>query len=174
MYEGTQSLPRVWRTWVVANIAGELIGFGLAAAAGAMVALALQQTEGGFALALGAFGVIVLGTLEGGVLGFAQWLALRRWLPALRPSAWVTATILGAIFAWAVGMVVSFLGIGLVQPDTPLAVIALIGAATGLAIGATVASVTGLALVWLLSRPQELRRLRHHELRAGELAQRAP
>jgi hypothetical protein len=207
---------------VFANIAGELIGFGLAAAAGALVALALQQAEGVFALALGAFGVIVLGTLEGGVLGFAQWLALRRWLPALRPTAWVTATILGAVFAWAagmaagtmmgsgavftegaespagmvagaalvgigagallssvqwlvlrrvvaragwwipahglawaVGMVVSFLGIGLVQPDTPLAVIALIGAATGLAMGATVASVTGLALVWLLSRPQD-------------------
>jgi hypothetical protein len=204
---------------VLANISGELLGFGLAAAAGALVALALQRVEGGFAIALGVFGVIVLGTLEGGVLGFTQWLALRCWLPALRPTTWVAATILGAIIAWAAGMaagtlmgsgaaftegsespagivvgaalvgigagvllsttqwlvlrpvlagagwwipahavgwaagmVVSFWGIGLVQPDTPLAMIALIGAATGLAMGATVASVTGLALVWLLAR----------------------
>jgi hypothetical protein len=52
-------------------------------------------------------------------------------------------------------MVVSFLGIGLVQPDTPLALVALIGAATGLAMGATVAAVPGLALVWMLSRAQD-------------------
>jgi hypothetical protein len=218
----THSLPRVWLRWVLANIAGELVGFGLAAAAGALVALGLRQVEGGLAIALGVLGVIVLGTLEGGVLGVAQWLALRRWLPTLWPTAWITATILGAILAWAAGMaagtlmgsgaaftegtespagivagaalvgigagallsstqwlvlrtvlaragwwipahaagwaagmVVSFLGIGLVQQDTPLAAIALIGAATGLAMGVTVAAVTGLALVWLFSSAQD-------------------
>lgn len=208
----------IWLRWLVANIAGELVGFGLAAAAGALVASAMQRTEGGAAIVLGVSGVLLLGTLEGTVLGFAQWRALRHWLPGLGARAWLLATVGGAIvawgagmaggtwmgsgavfaeapedpatialgaagvgivagcllsstqwlvlrrvlahagywvpahaLAWAVGMIVSFVGMGLIQGSMPLALIALIGAATGLAMGASVAALTGLALVWLLS-----------------------
>src|SRR6185503_10513746 len=94
-------------------------------------------------------GAGLVGIGAGALLSSVQWLVLRRVLA--RAGWWIPAHAV----AWAVGMVVSFLGIGLVQAETPLALIALIGAATGLAMGATVAAITGLALVWLLSRAQD-------------------
>jgi hypothetical protein len=45
-----------------------------------------------------------LGSIEGSVLGYAQWFALRHWLPGLGRESWLLATIGGAIVAWGAGM----------------------------------------------------------------------
>jgi hypothetical protein len=48
--------------------------------------------------------MIAAGALEGAIVGFAQWLVLRRRLRRLNRGEWVTATAVGALVAWAVGM----------------------------------------------------------------------
>ena len=98
----------LWRRWVLANTAGEVVGLGGTAALGAALILGLGMTAGVVA-ALAAAGVMIFaGTLlEGVVVGTAQWLALRGTLPALPRRSWVGATALGAGVAWTLGMVPS-------------------------------------------------------------------
>jgi hypothetical protein len=86
----------------------------------------------------------LMGLVLGPILGFAQWLALRRFVA---PAAlWMPANAL----AWGFGMVVIFAGIdpataGGFGPGTVM-----ILAATLLCAGAVVGAVHGLALVWLV------------------------
>jgi hypothetical protein len=134
---------------MVATIIGAIAAWAAGMAAGTMMGSGAVFTEAAESPAGIVAGAALVGIGAGALLSSTQWLVLRRVLAGA--GWWIPAHAV----AWAVGMVVSFVGIGLVQPDTPLALIALIGAATGLAMGATVASVTGLALVWLLSRAQD-------------------
>jgi hypothetical protein len=53
--------------------------------------------------------MIAAGTLEGVIVGFAQWLVLRRRLRRLSRREWITATSIGALLAWAIGMAPSTL-----------------------------------------------------------------
>src|SRR6266540_4176797 len=53
--------------------------------------------------------MIAAGTLEGVIVGFAQWLVLRRRLRRLSRWEWITATTIGAFLAWAIGMAPSTL-----------------------------------------------------------------
>lgn len=48
--------------------------------------------------------MVAAGAVEGAVLGTAQALVLRSYLPALELRAWVGRTALGAVIAWAIGM----------------------------------------------------------------------
>jgi hypothetical protein len=47
--------------------------------------------------------MIAAGTLEGVIVGFAQWLVLRRRLRRLSRREWITATAIGAFTAWVIG-----------------------------------------------------------------------
>jgi len=100
----------LYRRWVVACTAGELIGFGGIPVLGAALALALTQSlpPGGRSIVL--YVVAVAGGLgEGAVLALFQYHVLGLLLPALRKRAWVMATAGAAALAWACGMLAPLL-----------------------------------------------------------------
>lgn len=101
----------LWLRWVVATAMGEFVGFAVPAAVGAAAAWAIGRMGGSFiALAMLNIMVMVLaGVVEGGVLGFAQWLVLRRYIQDMARREWVVATALAAGVAWAIGMLPSTL-----------------------------------------------------------------
>jgi len=96
-----------WSRWALANLLGELLGLGIVGVVGYGAVQAFGEPTSathviGFAvLAVG------LGAMEGGIVGYAQHVVLRRRLPQLR--GWVRATVLGAVIAWALGMLPSTL-----------------------------------------------------------------
>jgi len=96
-----------WSSWVIANAFGELVGLGVVFACG----FALFRFGGEPRTFLGALLYVVvaalLGAFEGAVVGWAQWRVLRDLFPALGRRAWVAATMVGAVVAWAMGMVPS-------------------------------------------------------------------
>jgi hypothetical protein len=97
---------RLWGRWVAANAWSELLGLGGSAA----LAIVLLGSDGSGAVAIvvSAGLLVVLGTLlEGGLVGMAQWLVLRRARARLRATAWVGATAAGACVAWTLGMIPS-------------------------------------------------------------------
>lgn len=105
-----------WRRWVVANALGELVGLGAVAAIGFFLFQSLGEPTS-FAQALAFAAVFIpLGALEGVVLGLAQRQVLRTLLPSVR--GWVLATVLGAMLAWAVGLVPSSVA-NLLQSGSP-------------------------------------------------------
>jgi hypothetical protein len=93
----------------LANSAAETVGLGAAFGIGSLLFPYLNAP--GILVALVTVAVAVLaGTIiEGTVVGTAQWLVLRRPLPAMRWRAWVMATALGAFVAWTLGMLPSTL-----------------------------------------------------------------
>jgi hypothetical protein len=99
----------LWLRWVLANSAAETVGLGAAFGIGSLLFPYLNAP--GILVALVTVAVAVLaGTIiEGTVVGTAQWLVLRRPLPAMRWRAWVMATALGAFVAWTLGMLPSTL-----------------------------------------------------------------
>jgi len=91
-----------WWRWVAANSLAELLGLGTVAALGYAIVVKAGEPRGisqAFALA-SVF--ILLGALEGVVVGWAQACVLKLRLPKLR--GWVRASIIGAVVAWALGM----------------------------------------------------------------------
>jgi hypothetical protein len=94
--------------WVLANALAEGIGLG-----GSLSAMfAFFALSGGVesvpVVILMAVGSVVLGTFfEGVVVGWGQWLMLRRPLPALQSRTWIGWTCLGAGIAWTLGMLPS-------------------------------------------------------------------
>ena len=95
----------LWRRWVLANILGELGGFGMVAIVGSVAAWLIGESAQIDTIML--IVMIPAGAIEGMVVGWAQWRTLRRVLPELPRCAWVLTTILGAGAAWAVGMAVA-------------------------------------------------------------------
>jgi len=96
-------------------------------------------------------GVFLLGAWVGGVLGFAQWTVLKAHIH--RAFLWIVANAL----AWALGLVVAFMMVGMTHTDQLNLETILLGVATGLTTGAFVGAITGVALIWLL-KPRLLRR----------------
>ena len=96
----------LWRRWIVANMVGEITGFGGAVVVGAGVVTVLGRLSGAAQLGATALAVVAAGVVEGSCLGFAQWVALRPSLPAIRRRAWLLATVAGAVIAWGAGMAI--------------------------------------------------------------------
>ena len=94
----------LWIRWVLANSLAETVGLGSAFGLGAILFPYLSAPGIFIALATVAVAVLAGTIIEGTVVGTAQWLVLRRPLPAMRWRAWVLATALGAFVAWALGM----------------------------------------------------------------------
>lgn len=100
----------LWLRWVLATAAGEFVGFGVPAAVGAAATWAIERMVGTFA-EIAMVGVMIFaGVVEGAVLGFAQWLVLRRYIQNMARREWVLATALAAGVAWTIGMQPSTLG----------------------------------------------------------------
>jgi len=93
----------------MANSIAETVGLGAAFGIGAIFFPYLSVP--GILIALATVAVAVLaGTLiEGTVVGTAQWIVLRRPLPAMKWRVWVLATSTGAFVAWTLGMLPSTL-----------------------------------------------------------------
>jgi hypothetical protein len=88
---------------------------------------------------------VALGLIAGPILGFAQWLALRRQIRHAGRWLWANAA------AWAVGMPLIFLGMDLVPwSGGGVAVAATIYLVTGAA-GVVVGAIHGLVLLRLLT-----------------------
>jgi hypothetical protein len=88
----------LWWRWTLAMAGGELLGFSIPAAAGALT-YALETSEAWQAIV-----VTLAGAGEGAVVGLAQWWVLRRALPGLARRSWVVPTALAALLAWACAM----------------------------------------------------------------------
>jgi hypothetical protein len=76
----------VWRRWIIANVAGEMIGFGLAAVVGGVLALMMRGLQGVAAASIGVLGVLLISLIEGSAVGQAQWLVLRGAAASESPS----------------------------------------------------------------------------------------
>lgn len=102
-----------WVQWVAATALGELAGLGIAAAVGSSVIRAFgEPATPGYAEVFAGLAVL-LGALQGGLVGAVQAGVLRRRLKGLH--GWVLATALGGSLAWAMGVVPGIL-IGLYLP----------------------------------------------------------
>lgn len=97
-----------WSAWVGANAVGELVGLAIPAAVAVTWAQAAHPS-GRTAMVAFAAAMIVAGTLEGTIIGYAQWRVLRSALPAGRACSWIGWTALGAGIAWTLGMIPSTL-----------------------------------------------------------------
>lgn len=110
---------KFWHRWIVANALGELVGLGTVATVGFLLFThAGEPTNVPQALAFAAV-FILLGAFEGVVIGLAQRKVLRTLLPSVR--GWVLATVVGAMVAWAIGMVPSTVAGLMQQGATPTA-----------------------------------------------------
>jgi hypothetical protein len=99
----------LWLQWTLANVAGEVLGLGLAGAVAIVMFLTVGEPETALVALKMAGVMIAAGALEGVIVGFAQWLVLRRRLRRMSRREWITATAIGAFAAWAIGMAPSTL-----------------------------------------------------------------
>jgi hypothetical protein len=147
-------LPGIrWRTWAVGTSAGAFIAWLLGMIPSTVLSLGADSGGAGAAPAEPSNTVVLalaflMGLVLGPVLGFAQWLVLRRFVS--HAALWMPANA----FAWAFGMVVIFAGIDPAISGgfgfLSVAIIALTLACAGAVVGA----IHGLALVWLLQPPE--------------------
>jgi hypothetical protein len=92
-----QKFSLLW--WVIWVTLGLALGF-IAPSAATLVAVADgRDATGEFMFA------VIGGTIQGGILGFAQAFALRKTAAALPMRRWIGITASGALIAWIVGMV---------------------------------------------------------------------
>ncbi|MFF0533324.1 hypothetical protein ACFYT3_33775 [Nocardia amikacinitolerans] len=87
----------LWRRWFILVTAGEVLGFAVPAAAGA---LAAQVTTPLMVAVL-----LLAGATEGAVLGWFQGRVLDGVVAGFVRRDWIVATTAGAVAAWSVGMV---------------------------------------------------------------------
>lgn len=98
----------LWSRWVIANSLGEVLGLGIAGGLGVALFSLLSAVLSVPAVAT-AIAMVLGGTLEGALVGVAQWVVLHRYIPRLPWRQWVLATAAGAFIAWALGMMPSTL-----------------------------------------------------------------
>ena len=130
----------LYRDWIAANALGELLGLGIAALIGIAVAQSHAVPPGAEILIVTA-AFLAIGAYEGAIVGAAQWLVLRRWLPSLRAKSWIAATVAGAVVAWMLGRIPSALADwksasgGTGEPALGLPAIVALSAAAGAVLG---------------------------------------
>lgn len=122
---------KLWERWVIANTIAQSIGWFVAAHLGQIIDK--FDIENLYPI------LLLLGTLEGLLLGFAQYLVLRRYIR--KASYWIFFTTVGVLISWFMGLTVSaviglFYAANLHQKITTLInEVALLGAAIGTVIG---------------------------------------
>lgn len=148
-----------WSRWVGANALAELLGLGSSALLWIAYFTGLEAQLGVMASAA----LVVVGStlLEGTAVGVLQWQVLRRVLPKLSLASWWSATALGALIAWSLGMIPStMMAMAGTASDAPSP------AAMSDALQYTLAALMGLVLGPVLGFPQWLV-LRRHLTHAG-------
>ena len=151
---------RLWFRWILANALGEIVGLGLAALVGVWFVLNNEKDQTATTIILTAILMILAGTFEGAVVGFAQSFVLRSAIKDFKARGWIIATAIGAFIAWTLGGIPSVAmslqeqTSGATSPETNDA--AMYG----------MAAVMGLALGFTLAVPQWLV-LRKYSTRAG-------
>ena len=131
--------------WIGANAVAELVGLGAVGLAGYALFTAVGEPPGTRETLLIALAFVALGAFEGGVVGIAQASVLRGTLPALR--GWIGASVLGAVAAWALGMLPNVVMnltpppvTGPAPPEPPLALLLILAAVLGAAAGPLLAA----------------------------------
>ena len=110
---------QLFRRWLLTVTAGEFVGFSVPAVTGA---LTVESTVTTAVVAL-----LAAGAVEGTMLGLAQSIVLRRELPRLVRRRWISATAVGAVLAYAIGLLPSTLaGQWAELPGTVLVIAALL------------------------------------------------
>ena len=147
-------LPGIrWRTWAVATGAGAFLAWLLGMIPSTVLSLGADSGGAGAAPAEPSNTVVLalaflMGLVLGPVLGFVQWLVLRRFVS--HAALWMPANA----FAWAFGMVVIFAGIDpAISGGFGFLSVAILTLTLACA-GAVVGAIHGLALVWLLRSPE--------------------
>lgn len=138
-----------WKKWVLATAAGALVAWILGMLPTTLMDLSAEATGAPAPEISDAMQVafaILLGAVAGPILGFAQWIVLRRHVP--KAGWWLAANSA----AWALGMPLVFVVAGSAPPEGITLGFALVAVLTIAAVGAVVGAVHGLALVWLLQR----------------------
>ena len=143
-----------WKTLAVATGAGALVAWTLGMVPSTVLSLGADSSGGGATPAEPSDAVVfglafVMGLVLGPVLGFAQWLALRRFVA--RTGLWMPANAL----AWALGMVMTLVASSIPAKSFGAGTVVLL-AVTLSGAGAVVGAVHGLALVWLVRLSREL------------------
>lgn len=137
------------RAWIIATAVGAATAWLLGMLPSAMTGLASsaeapppETFEGPLQYVLAA----ALGLVLGPILGLPQWVVLRRHIPGA--GWWIGANAL----AWAVGMPLVFLGMGLLSEEATILQIIATVLTSCLAAGLSVGAIHGLVLVRLLRR----------------------
>jgi hypothetical protein len=157
----------LYRRWVLAVTAGEMLGFGgIPVAGGALVFwLTLGLDDGVRAIVF--YAITVIGGLgEGMVLGWFQQRVLRQVVEGLDGNRWILFTSLAASAAWALGMLaptldevfgLSALGTVLIWVPASVLILLSIGSAQSWVLGGLVRNprqwIWANALGWLLGLP---------------------
>lgn len=108
---------RLWFRWVGANALGEMFGLGATFAVLGAGMTYLGSIPGITGILLGYGLAIVTGVLEATFVAWAQWNAMRPWLPEIRLSSWWLATLIGALIAYILGYLPSTI-MGLQEEST--------------------------------------------------------
>ena len=143
-----------WLAWVGANAVGEAVGLGLVFACGFLFIRFWGEPASVPALIALVGLTILLGLVEGSVVGFCQWWVLREVLPPIGRRRWMGATSVGATVAWLLGMIPST--VASFSPDDTAAAPAEPPLTLILALAAGMGLVGGLVLAlpqwWVLRR----------------------
>ncbi|AFY55522.1 hypothetical protein Riv7116_3043 [Rivularia sp. PCC 7116] len=122
---------KLWERWVLASTIAQIIGW--------IVIAYFSQATNEFVNENTYKVLLLVGTVEGLALGFAQWLVLRRYIRYA--SYWIFFTIAGVLISWFMGLTISAV-IGLFyvanfyqEMTTLVEKVALLGAAVGTVIG---------------------------------------
>jgi hypothetical protein len=105
---GEETYGKLWLRWVGANIVAETLGLG-ASFLVLYLTFSLGEPRGLLQAAALALPSIVIGGIEGLLVGLGQWWAMHPYLPSVPRNRWVLATVIGALLAWTLGMLPSTL-----------------------------------------------------------------
>ena len=146
-----QLFPKLrWQSWLMATAAGAFVAWTLGMIPSTMMNMSESSAIAGNvdppAVSNGVMYMLAagMGLVLGPILAWPQWLVLRHHLK--RAIWWIPANAL----AWAVGMVIIFVGANSVPESSLTWTIALIVLASLTIAGAVVGAIHGLFLLWLL------------------------
>lgn len=94
---------KLWIRWVLANALGEMLGLGATFAVLAAGISYVNSIPGVTGILLGYTLAIITGIFEATIVGWAQWQAMKSWLPDIRLGSWWRATLIGALIAYFLG-----------------------------------------------------------------------
>lgn len=127
----------LWEKWVLANTIAAILGLNIIAVINPGGSILGNSFLGN--LNMDGF-LLLAGVLGGVILGFAQWLALRRYIHNL--IWWVLATTVGVLLGWLILLVVSIVmafayayGMNEMNPATLFKGVAYLGGVVGAVLG---------------------------------------